>query len=129
MDTRQRNRMRGQSLVEFALIVGVLSLIFLGLFDLGRVYNGYIVITNCAREGARYGSMHPDDPAGIRNRAIREADNSGIVLTADDVGIDTTGGSGDPIAVTVEYDFLLLSAWAVGRDTLRLRSRVEMVNL
>ena len=128
MNGDQHRTVRGQSLVEFALIVSVVSLMLLGLLDMGRAFHAYIVITNSAREGARYGTMHPEDTAGIRTRAISEAENSGIVLVPDDVGIAGSGASGDPMVVTVDYDFALLTAWAVGRDSLSLRGRAEMVN-
>jgi len=128
MNGDQHRTVRGQSLVEFALIVSVVSLMLLGLLDVGRAFHAYIVITNAAREGARYGTMHPEDGTGIRTRAISEAENSGIVVVSDDVGIAGSGVSGDPMVVTVDYDFALLTAWVVGRDSLSLRGRAEMVN-
>ena len=44
---------RGQSLVEFALILPVFLLILFGLFDLGRAVYGWSTINNAAREAAR----------------------------------------------------------------------------
>jgi Flp pilus assembly protein TadG len=129
MNTRVAGRSPGQSLIEFALILSVLLMLFLGLFDLGRVFNTYIVLTNAAREGARYGTMHPDEYSAIVNRVIREADNSGVTLTADRVTVTTTGVPGSPVVVTVQHDFSLLSSWLVGRRTLRLQGRAEMVVL
>jgi Flp pilus assembly protein TadG len=54
---RHRREGRGQSLVEFALVLPVFLLIVFGLIDVGR----YVYIANAfnegAREGARYGSV------------------------------------------------------------------------
>jgi hypothetical protein len=130
MDRRERER--GQSLVEFALCLMILILIFLGVFDLGRAFHSYVGITNAAREGARYGSMHPEDTSGIKLRAVNEGQNSGIVLNLDDVVPDAGSGlSGDPIAVTVTYEFRFITLLAAqrlrgGSTILQLRSRAVM---
>lgn len=119
--------MRGQSLVEFALCLSVLILILLGVFDLGRAFHAYIVITNAAREGAYYGAMHPSDSSGIVAHVISEAQGSGIALSAGNVSISSTGISGTPMCVTVSYDFTLISSFLLGGRTIRLQSCAEMV--
>ena len=131
----RQNRVRGQNLVEFAVILGVLILIILGVFDLGRAFHSYIVITNAAREGANYGAMHPADEIGIIARVIIEALDSGITLTASNVEIDTeinpVSGNpipGAPMCVTVHYDFYLLTTYLLGDRLMTLTSIVEMVN-
>jgi len=118
---------RGQSLVEFALTLSLLMLIFFGVFDLGRAFHAYIVITNAAREGAYYGAMHPSDSSGIVARVISEAQGSGIALSAANVSVSSSSISGTPICVTVSYDFTLLSAFLLGGRTIRLQSCAEMV--
>lgn len=61
----------GQDLVEYALIFPILFLVLMGIFDLGRVVYYYSALTNVAREGARYGAVHPDDLAGIASAVCR----------------------------------------------------------
>lgn len=117
----------GQALVEFAISAAMLVLIFLGVFDLGRAFNSYIVITNAAREGAYYGALHPGDAGGIASRAVAEAQGSGVVLSAAHVSISTTGEKGTPIVVEVYYDFQLFSGVVPGVRTIRLHARDEMV--
>lgn len=51
---------RGQSMVEFALILPLLVLVLVGIFDIGRAFFAYIAITNAAREGARVFTFKPD---------------------------------------------------------------------
>ena len=51
----------GQGLVELALVIPVLIIIVVGSLDLGRVFFSVITVTNVAREGARYLTLHPDD--------------------------------------------------------------------
>ena len=48
----RRDRRRGQSVVEFALILPVFLLLFGSALDLGRLYAAQVTVTNAAREGA-----------------------------------------------------------------------------
>lgn len=44
---------RGQSLVEFALVLPILLILLLGLLDFGRAVSAYNSVSNGARTGAR----------------------------------------------------------------------------
>ena len=57
---RNRQRSRGQSLVEFALVLPVLMLILLFALDFGRVFLGWVELNNAARVGANFAANHPD---------------------------------------------------------------------
>src|SRR5205814_8923866 len=53
-DTRLPSHGRqGQSLVEFALVMPLLALLFLGAVDLTRAFYTYIALQNASREAAR----------------------------------------------------------------------------
>jgi Flp pilus assembly protein TadG len=120
-------RARGQSLVELALALPVLILVLVGVFDLGRAFNAYIVISNAAREGAYYGTLEPFEHDAIVAQAINEAQGSGIVLTADDITVTSTGARGTPMRVTVHYDFALITSMITGGHTLPLEAHAEMM--
>jgi Flp pilus assembly protein TadG len=67
---RGQKRTRGQSLVEFALLVPVLLLILLLSIDFGRAFYSWVILQNAARIGANYAGLNaqgweptPDDPA------------------------------------------------------------------
>jgi hypothetical protein len=51
--SRRREAHRGQTLVEFALVLPLLVLILVGIFDFGRAIYAYNTVSNAAREGAR----------------------------------------------------------------------------
>jgi hypothetical protein len=51
-------RERGQSLVEFALILPVLMLLFLGAIDFGRVMQARVTAESSAKAGAQWGGAH-----------------------------------------------------------------------
>jgi hypothetical protein len=58
-------------LVEFALILPLLLLLFFGIIEVGRLMLSYNTIANAAREGARYGIVDPTNTTGIRAEALR----------------------------------------------------------
>lgn len=49
---------RGQSLVEFAMVLPIFLMLLVGIFDLGHVVWTNDVVANAAREGARYAIVH-----------------------------------------------------------------------
>ena len=57
---RPRRRSRGQSLVEFALVLPVALILLLAVFDVGRAVFLYNGLTNAAREGARLAIVNQD---------------------------------------------------------------------
>lgn len=59
---RRGRRSRGQSVVEFALVLPVFLLITVGVVDMARVYTSYVSLTNGVREGALYASLTTDLP-------------------------------------------------------------------
>ena len=80
---RRDLKKRGQSLVEMALVLPILLLLVAAIADFGRAFNSYIVITNAAREGARFAARvdHTDTiDEYIRGAVIQEAANSGVDL-------------------------------------------------
>jgi len=71
--TRRRRRSRGQSVVEFALILPVFMLLLLVTVDFGRLFFTTIQLTNAAREGANYAATNPTDTVTIQARVLDEA--------------------------------------------------------
>lgn len=54
-------RENGQSTVEFALVLPVLLLLFMGIVEFGRIISSYMIINNLAREGARFAAVGKTD--------------------------------------------------------------------
>lgn len=101
---------KGQSLVEFALVLPVLLLIAVMVFDLGRAVYYSSTIHNAAREGARYGIVHPDDETGMKQRAIDYA--IGLGLQQSDIQInlnipeDKESFPPPQVTVIINFDFI-----------------------
>ncbi len=54
----------GVAAIEMAIVLPLLLLILFGIITFGTVFYNYIVITNAAREGARWGSINTLPAAG-----------------------------------------------------------------
>jgi Flp pilus assembly protein TadG len=76
---------RGQSLVEFALILPIFVLLLVGVFDVGRAVYAYNTINNAARQAARL-AIIDQTPEHVRETAVTDAVSLG--LEAADVDID-----------------------------------------
>ena len=85
---------RGQSMVEFALILPIFILLLVGIFDLGRAVYAYNTINNAAREAGRL-AIVDQTVADIQARAAAQGVSLGIDPA--DVDVDfylTSGGPG-----------------------------------
>ena len=102
---RIAKRAHGQAMVEFALVIPVMLLLVFGVVEFGRAYYTYSALTNAARKGARYGSLHPTDTAGIQNRAIQTA--TGVSLTAGEITVvcSPSCAGGNPLRVQIAHPF------------------------
>jgi hypothetical protein len=124
--SRQQRSSAGQDLVEYALILPLLLLLLLGIAEFALIIFSHDTIANAAREGARYGSIHPTDTGGICNRA------RGLTEGMDQAALrcTVTLPPGRLVRVRIEYDYdwltgLIMQA-ASGNDTLTLRSVATM---
>lgn len=114
MSRKTTHRQGGQTLIEFAIVLPVLILILAVILDLGRAIYYYSVITNVAREGARYGSVTTGATnAQIQAHAQTYAYGTGIQTSNITVSIVTTdvsiGGTTRPetnVNVSVSYDYV-----------------------
>ncbi len=119
---------RGQSLVEFALILPVLLVIVLGAVDLGRVYLSTINLQNAAKEGAFFGSRHPGcdtaaatgcaDPRTVEARVGLELDGvtaDGITSRCYVASTTDFSGSGKALADCVDGDLYRVTVRATFR--------------
>jgi uncharacterized repeat protein (TIGR01451 family) len=90
---KRRQKERGQTLVEFALILPVLLMLIIGIFEFGRIIFLYANLFNAAREGARYGLINPQDYQGIlrhsQERVTLAEVNDGHLSVSMDTGPDS----------------------------------------
>lgn len=125
---KMRNHLKqnlGHSLVEFAVTLLILTIIFMGVFDLGRAVYIYSVISASAQEGARYGIVQPSDTAGIEN-AVR---SRAVGLDPSLMNIVISHPDSSTVEVSVSYDFSAitpLTSSLLGGGQLTLTSTARM---
>lgn len=106
---------RGQTLVEFALIVPLFILMMMGIFDVGRAIYAYSTINNAAHEAARL-AIVDQDTADVRTKAATHAVGVGVGaadvtvrwLSADYTDVapcNATPRYGCAVEVAVAYEF------------------------
>ncbi|MGD8491651.1 MAG: pilus assembly protein [Anaerolineae bacterium] len=127
---------QGQSILEMAITLPILLLLLIAVVDLARAFDAYIVLTNAAREGARYGSRDPSfDVGDIQLMVAKDVLGSGTNVTrmehftATDVLVEGMGGSSTAVTVTVSYDFDLYFGGVVGLNTIHLEKVAAMPDM
>jgi hypothetical protein len=70
-----RARELGQSLVEFTIVLTPLTLLLMGIVQMGLVFNAYITLSNATREAARVASVY------VYDRTLTKAQNDAARLT------------------------------------------------
>jgi len=100
---RIRNQ-KGQSVVELALVLPLILLIFMGVFEFGRVMNAYLVVNNASREGARNAAL-----GGSTLQSVQHINDAFSGFDTDKVGVAITPDTasrrrGETVFVTVSYD-------------------------
>lgn len=120
---------KGSNLVEAALLLPIFLLLLLGVADLGMGFTTYISLTNAAREGSRWMTIHPDDKAGTRARIYYEIDGAG--LSPSDVEIEfmpdqISYQSGDVVTILIKHEYTLLFGVFTALPSIPLRINASM---
>jgi Flp pilus assembly protein TadG len=97
---------RGQSVVEFALVLPVLLLVLFGITELGRAVMVKNVLTSAAREGARLAIVTDPDKDAVKARVESVCRAAGITDTT--VKITNPDENTGQIEVTVQSQFVLI---------------------
>jgi len=103
---------RGAAIIETAITLPLVLLVCVGIFEFGRAYQTWQVMTNAAREGARVAVL-PNPTAGAADARVRDYLKMGGLKSDPSVGVAVTpvtvslGAAGNASAstVTVTYPF------------------------
>jgi len=82
---KARRSESGSALVELAVALPVLVLVFVATIDFGRVFYASIALTNAARAGAQYGAQNwgqSGDIATMQTRATGATNLTGVTAVA-----------------------------------------------
>ena len=119
---------RGQSLVEFALVLPVLALLLLGIIDVGRILSANLIVSQAARDAARYASIGQPD-ATVQQAAQTDAQTLSAVTV--DIQPPSSGPrtSGSNVTVTVADGVSLFDPLLAGLlgSPFQVQSQVTML--
>jgi Flp pilus assembly protein TadG len=151
-------RERGQTLLEFALVLPAILLLFFILIESGRLFHAYVTVQHAAREGARYAVTGQHDEAiGDRVTTIKHTARmaaSSLVVDPNKVdlvngpaspyyddasalivrvwgprGEDDAGGPGERVTVRVVYNLPILTPVLSSiAPMVPLAGQIEMIN-
>jgi len=122
MKTDLRTRERGSAMVEAAITIPLLLVLMVGIFEVGRAYQTWQVLTNAAREGARM-SITPSSTPSNTTALVRQymADGQLTNYSTAAVNVNKTSSinvNGTPVSaslVTVDYPFQFIMLQPVVR--------------
>lgn len=99
---------RGQSLIEFALVLPILLLVVFGITEFGRAIMVKNVLHTASREGARLAAVSPvSDSLSVQARVQDVLDAANITPKEITIQFDAAAKT---VEVTVTTDFEILSA-------------------
>ena len=103
---------RGQALIEAAVTIPILLLVAVGIFEFGRAYQTWQVLTNAAREGAR-AAVIPNPSPGAPEATARSYMQSGMLPNYGSAAVSVNRNASIPVngtpvsasEVTIDYPF------------------------
>ena len=139
VNKRSQHQQRGTGLIEIAMILPVLTLLLIGVVNMGLLIREHQVLQNAAREGARYSTLQANRIAvagdakevAIKTRVQRYLAQERITIALSDVTINQnytytvapSPGTVTASQVTVSYSRAMLMPtsflWPFGPVTLR----------
>jgi hypothetical protein len=113
---------RGAALLEAAITIPMLLLVAVGIFEFGRAYQTWQILTNAAREGARIAVL-PDPTPGLAEDRVLEYMQDGQLPNAgaNQVAVNrsdsiTVNGAAKPASrVTIDYPFSFIVLGPIAR--------------
>lgn len=114
-------------MVESALVFPLILILLLGMVEVGRISNAYIVVMHAARHGARHGAV-----GGTNAEIETRVRNASVPLNPSELGIvimpQQGRQSGQDITVSVSYPLKMITplAGSIFQTPLTVRSEITM---
>ena len=112
----KKRKERGAALIESAITIPIILLISVAVFEFGRAYQTWQVLTNAAREGARVSIIAGKTDAQVREAVQKYMDVGGLPLAYSDSvtitlnrNVDLGVNNASQISVGYPYNFMVLN--------------------
>jgi len=104
---------RGAALLETAITLPIILLVSVAIFEFGRAYQTWQVLTNAAREGARVAVITGTTSTQIKDAVIKYADIGGLTVTDGqitlDQGVALGAWTGSQVTIAYPFNFMVLN--------------------
>ena len=109
-----RQNQRGAALIETAFTLPIILLICVGIFEFGRAYQTWQVLTNAAREGARVSILSDKTDGDVVSVVRNYMANGGLPRAATaavniDRNVPLGPNSASRITINYPYSFMVLN--------------------
>lgn len=125
---KRRSGSPGQATVEMAMVLPLLIWLLVGLVDVARMANAYLIIQHASREAVRLGITGASD-SSVAQRALAASttlDTTRLTVTISPSGTRNTGSD---VTVRINYSYQVLALMGIiGTEvplTAQLTARVE----
>lgn len=104
-------------MIEMAITMPLLLLLSIGVFEFGRAFQCWQVLTNATREGARVASLPGTSDAAVTSRVqnyldagqLQFAYSADVVVDRDgEISIGTDTASASTVTVSYPFEFIVL---------------------
>jgi Flp pilus assembly protein TadG len=120
---------RGQTMVEFTLVLPVLAVVLFGIIQFGITFNNYVALTDAVRAGARTAAVSRLSATPTTDTVNRVKTASGDLDSSQvNVTVTSTWVHGDDVTVQATYPYsisLLGVVVASGNLTSTTTERIE----
>ena len=115
---------KGQTMVEFAMVLPILCVLLFGVIQFGILFNNYVTLTDAVRAGARKAAVSRELGSGAAVSATQQAvQNSATDLDKSKltpIQVTSTWQHGDPVTVHAEYPYnISLLNWVIASGQLK----------
>lgn len=108
---------KGQALLETAIILPIVLLVSVAIFEFGRAYQTWEVVTNAAREGARVAVLPGTTTSDVQNRVVAylksgqlpNYGNATVSVNPTTVSIGATTAAASTVTVNYPFSFMVLN--------------------
>jgi Flp pilus assembly protein TadG len=112
-----KKRERGAAMIEMAITMPLLLLLSIGVFEFGRAFQYWQVLTNATREGARVATLPGTSDDAVTSRVqnyldagqLQFAYSADVVVDRDgEISIGTDTASASTVTVSYPFEFIVL---------------------
>ena len=114
MRTTLKNNERGAALIETAITIPIILLIAVGIFEFGRAYQTWQVLTNAAREGARVAILTEKTDGDVQSTVKNYMTNGGLPKAAAaaiviDRNVPMGVNTASKVTISYPFNFMVLN--------------------